>query len=124
MVFYACSGAGSMRSFLIAKSWTLVSTAKLAQMIVDLHQHLGVQIPGGPSPGEHLLLDTLQDGRLRSMEVLEAERAIYIAVITGKEMEIGRIPTGPPPEGDASRPRATAKRERWSRWERTNLQGT
>lgn len=70
---------------------------QLAQMIVELHHHIGVIIPdGGPGKGEHLLLSPLPDGRQKSMEVLEAERTIYIAVRDGREMEIGRIPKGPP----------------------------
>ncbi|MBO9501203.1 hypothetical protein [Brevundimonas sp. A19_0] len=70
---------------------------QLAQMVVELHRHIGADIPrGGPDKGEHLLLDTLPDGRLKSMEVLEAERTIYVAVSTGREMEIGRIPRGQP----------------------------
>ena len=70
---------------------------QLAQMIIDLHHHIGTVIPdGGPDKGEHLLLSPLPDGRQKSMEVLEAERTIYIAVRDGKEMEIGRIPKGPP----------------------------
>lgn len=70
---------------------------QLAQMVVDLHRHIGAAIPnGGPGKGEHLLLDALPDGRLKSMEILEAERTIYVAVSTGREMEIGRIPKGPP----------------------------
>ena len=88
---------------------------QLAQMVVDLHRHLGVQIPhGGPTQGEHLLLDTLPDGRLKSMEVLEAERTIYIAVATGKEMEIGRIPRGPPPPKVTRLARKRYGKDAWS----------
>jgi len=72
---------------------------QLAGMVVDLHRHVGARIPnGGPGKGEHLLLDTLPDGRLKSMEIPEGERTIYIAVSNGREMQIGRIPSAPPPQ--------------------------
>jgi hypothetical protein len=48
------------------------------------------------------------------MEVLEAERTIYIAVSSGKEMEIGRIPTGPPPPKVMRLARARYGKDAWS----------
>jgi hypothetical protein len=46
--------------------------------------------------GEHLLHSPLPDGRQKSMEILEAERTIYIAVRDGRKWRYGRIPTAPP----------------------------
>lgn len=70
---------------------------RLAQMVVDLHRHLGVRIPdGGSEAGEHPLLNSVADGRLKSMDVPDEERTIYIAVSDGRQMEIARIPKAAP----------------------------
>lgn len=88
---------------------------QFAQMIVDLHRHIGAIIPdGGQDQGEHLLLSPLPDGRQKSMEVPKAERTIYIAVRDGKEMEIGRFPSSPPSARAARLARKRYGKDSWA----------